>query len=199
MNMKWMLAMVMMMGMTTGQAQEPTQEPTRAILAGGCFWCLQHDLEGKDGIVSTHVGYAGGDRPSPVYETYHDVDATYKVPHIEVVEVVYDPAKMSFKQLLELYVRNIDPTDGEGQFCDRGPGYRPAIFVKDAAERVVAEVVLADAAREIGQAVDVDILPDARFWPGEDYHQHYATKNPTRYKYYRWSCGRDARVKKVWG
>ena len=193
--MTWIVAMVMMMGSMAGVQ---AQDTARAILAGGCFWCLQHDLEGKAGIVSTHVGYAGGTRPAPVYENYHDVDATHKVPHIEVVEVVYDPSKLNYKQLLELFVRNIDPTDGEGQFCDRGPGYRPAIFVKNEAERAVAETVLAEAAKQIGQAVKVDVLPEAKFWPGEDYHQHYATKNPTRYKYYRWSCGRDAKIKKVW-
>lgn len=176
-----------------------TATSAKAILAGGCFWCLQHDLMPLSGVINTSVGYAGGDRPNPTYKTYHDLNAQYKVPHIEVVEVTYNPSKLSYTKLLSTYLRKIDPTDNGGQFCDRGPAYRPAIFAATADEKAAAQTALQDAATMIGQPVKVDILPAATFWAAEDYHQHYASKNPARYNFYRWNCGRDARVKAVWG
>jgi peptide-methionine (S)-S-oxide reductase len=175
------------------------QSSATAILAGGCFWCLQHDLNDLPGILNTEVGYAGGDRPNPTYETYHDLNETYKTPHIEVVAITYNPTQLSYAQLLNTFLRTIDPTDGGGQFCDRGPSYRPAIFAQNDAETVAAEHALKTAAATIGQPIKVDILPAATFWPAETYHQHYAEKNPARYNFYRWKCGRDARVKAVWG
>lgn len=169
-----------------------------AILAGGCFWCVEHDFRQLAGVTQVVSGYSGGSRANPTYEDYHDTDAENPVPHVEVVEVTYDPATLSYDALLDYYFRHIDPTDGGGQFCDRGPAYRPVVFFATDAERAAAEAKKTDVARQIGQPVQVDILPAAAFWPAEDYHQDYAEKNPVRYKYYRWNCGRDQRIEEVW-
>lgn len=171
----------------------------RAILAGGCFWCIEHDLEPLPGVIGVVSGYAGGSRPSPTYEDYNRTDAQNPVPHVEVVEVVYDPAVLSRELLLDAFLRRIDPTDGAGQFCDRGPAYRPAIFVSDAAERQAAKAQLAEISQMLGVKTEVAILDAAPFWPAEAYHQDYAASNPLKYNYYRWSCGRDQRVREVWG
>lgn len=174
-------------------------EPARAVLAGGCFWCVEHDLEPLPGVIDVVSGYAGGGRPSPNYQNYNRADADHPVPHIEVVEVVYDPEVLSREALLDAFLRRIDPTDGGGQFCDRGPGYRPAIFVADAAERQAAEAQLAAVSQALGVETHVAVLDAAPFWPAEDYHQDYAVNNPLKYQYYRWNCGRDRRVREVWG
>jgi len=162
-----------------------------ATLAGGCFWCIEHDFEKLDGVVQAVSGYAGGDRPNPTYQNYNKPAGDFKTPHIEVIQVTYDPAKLSYKDILEYHVRHIDPTDGGGQFCDRGAGYVPAIFVKNSEERATAEAVLKETSEIIGQDVAVKILDDAPFFAAEDYHQNYAKTNPIRYKFYRWNCGRD--------
>jgi peptide-methionine (S)-S-oxide reductase len=177
---------------------EPAPTTASAILAGGCFWCVEHDMRQLPGITEAVSGYTGGSRPNPTYEDYHDVDAVNPVPHVEAVRVTYDPAVLSYEKLLDYYFRHIDPTDGGGQFCDRGPAYRPAVFVGNEAERKVAEAKKAEVARLLKQKVAVDVLNGQTFWPAEDYHQDYASKNPIRYKYYRWNCGRDQRVEEVW-
>ncbi len=169
-----------------------------AIVAGGCFWCVEHDFRKLEGVSSVVSGYTGGSRANPTYEDYHDTDADNPVPHVEAVEIKYDPAKLSYPKLLDYYFRHIDPTDGGGQFCDRGPAYRPAIFVMNDEEKKEAEAKSAEVEKAIKQKVAVEILPAAKFWPAEDYHQDYAEKNPTRYKYYRWNCGRDQRVEEIW-
>lgn len=173
-------------------------EQATAIVAGGCFWCMEHDFRKLDGVSNVVSGYAGGSRANPTYEDYHDTDAANPVPHIEVVEITYDPAKLTYPKLLDYYFHHIDPTDGGGQFCDRGPAYRPAIFTMNDEEKKEAEAKSADVANAIKQPVAVEILPAAKFWPAEEYHQDYAEKNPARYKYYRWNCGRDQRVEQVW-
>lgn len=175
------------------------QKTATALLAGGCFWCIESDFEKLDGVIEAVSGYAGGDRPNPKYENYNKPSGDYTIPHIEVIQVTYDPSKLSYRDILEYHVRHIDPTDGGGQFCDRGPGYIPAIFVKDTAERETAEDVLSKTAEIIGQDVNVKILDDAPFWAAEDYHQNYAKTNTIRYKFYRWNCGRDQTIEKVWG
>lgn len=170
-----------------------------ATLAGGCFWCIETDFEKLNGVTDAVSGYAGGDRPNPVYQNYNKLSEDYKTPHIEVIQVTYDTDKLSYKDILEYHMRHIDPTDGGGQFCDRGPGYRPAIFVKNESERKIASQVNAETAEILGTGVHVDILDDAPFYAAEDYHQDYSKKNPVRYKFYRWNCGRDQTVAKVWG
>jgi len=171
---------------------------TSAILAGGCFWCVEHDLRELPGVIDVVSGYGGGSRPNPTYEDYHDVDAANPVPHVEVVRVTYDPGRLTYARLLDYYFRHIDPTDGDGQFCDRGPAYRPVVFVASKSERETAESKRADVARLLKQDVAVEVLDAQPFWPAEEYHQDYAIKNPLRYKYYRWNCGRDQRVETVW-
>lgn len=169
-----------------------------ATLAGGCFWCIESDFEKLDGVTDTVSGYAGGDRPNPTYENYNKISDSYSIPHIEVIKVTYDANKLSYRDILEYHVRHIDPTDGGGQFCDRGAGYIPAIFVKNADERATAEAVLKETADILKTDINVKILGDAEFFMAEDYHQNYAQKSPTRYKFYRWNCGRDARINDVW-
>jgi len=170
-----------------------------ATLAGGCFWCIETDFEKLDGVYEALSGYAGGDRPNPSYQNYNKPSGDFKTPHIEVIQVKYDPAKLSYKDILEYHVRHIDPTDGGGQFCDRGPGYIPAIFAKDETQRKTAQQVLKETANIIGQDTNVKILDDSPFYAAEDYHQDYSKKSPVRYKFYRWNCGRDQTVAKVWG
>jgi peptide-methionine (S)-S-oxide reductase len=178
------------------QAQETTM--AKAILAGGCFWCIQADFLKLDGVVDAVSGYTGGSFDSPTYQTYNKPKAG-QTPHVEALEVTYDPAKLTYAQVLDYYFRHIDPTDGDGQFCDRGAGYRPVIFVESDAERVAATAKRTEVAQLLNLPVRVDILPATRFWPAEDYHQNYHLKNPVRYKYYRWNCGRDQRVQQLWG
>ena len=173
-------------------------EQATAIVAGGCFWCVEDDFRQLQGVSNVVSGYTGGSRANPTYEDYHDTDADNPVPHVEAVEITYDPTKLTYANILDYYFHHIDPTDGGGQFCDRGPAYRPAIFVMNDAEKKEAEAKSAEVAQAIKQPVAVEILPAAKFWPAEDYHQDYAEKNPTRYKYYRWNCGRDQRVEEVW-
>jgi len=169
-----------------------------AILAGGCFWCVEHDLRQLPGVVHVESGYTGGSRSHPTYEDYHDVDASNPVPNVEAVRITYEASRLSYASLLDYYFRHIDPTDGDGQFCDRGPAYRPVVFVANESERETAKTKKADVAQLLKQKVAVEVLDAQTFWPAEEYHQDYATKNPIRYKYYRWNCGRDQRVEAVW-
>jgi peptide-methionine (S)-S-oxide reductase len=162
-----------------------------AVFAGGCFWSAEHDIEHAAGVVSVDVGYAGGTRNNPSYEDHEGF--------LEVVRVTYDPAKTSYSQLVSTFFRHIDPTDPNGQICDQGPSYRTAVFVADPAERAAAEQVRAQVAKTLGRSVATKILPASRFWMGEGYHQDYARKNPAHYNLYRVGCGRDARIKAVWG
>jgi peptide-methionine (S)-S-oxide reductase len=177
---------------------EPAPKAATAVLAGGCFWCVEHDMRQLSGVTEAVSGYSGGSRPNPTYEDYHDVDAPNPVPHLEAVRVTYNPSVLSYEKLLDYYFHHIDPTDGGGQFCDRGPAYRPAVFVGNEPERIAAEAKKAEVAKLLNQKVAVEILDAKTFWPAEDYHQDYAVKNPIRYKYYRWNCDRDQRVEAVW-
>jgi peptide-methionine (S)-S-oxide reductase len=174
-------------------------EVKTVILAGGCFWCVQKDFDNLEGILETRVGYAGGDRPNPIYSNYTHYSEIYKTPHIEVVRVSYDDSVISFAKVIRFFLRNIDPTDGDGQFCDRGAYYRPAIFVASEEEKSVMLKEIKSGEEALKKSFAVDLLPTAQFWPGEDYHQKYYKKNPIRYKYYRYRCGRDARIRELWG
>ncbi|MFZ2619534.1 MAG: peptide-methionine (S)-S-oxide reductase MsrA, partial [Alphaproteobacteria bacterium] len=158
----------------------------------------EHDMKKLDGVTSATSGYSGGTRPNPTYENYHDVDAANPVPHVEVVQVTYDSAKLNYADVLDYYLRHIDPTDGLGQFCDRGAAYRPVIFTQTATENDTAIGRLASIKPLLKAPVAVDVLPAKAFYPAEDYHQNYADKNPIRYMGYRWNCGRDKRVRDVW-
>ena len=168
-----------------------------AVLAGGCFWCVEHDLEKLPGVLDVQSGYAGGDKPNPTYQEVSAGGTNY----VESVKVRFDPNKLSYETLLRSFWRNVDPTDGSGQFCDRGSSYRPVIFVADADQQKGAEASAAAARAELGskKVLRVAIEPLKRFWPAENYHQNYAELNKAKYNFYRWSCGRDARLDAVWG
>ena len=169
-----------------------------AVLAGGCFWCMESDLEKLPGVISVESGYSGGSVPQP---TYNQVSAE-TTGHQEVVEVRFDPDRISYPKLLQSYWRNVDPLDGDGQFCDRGDSYRPVIFTDGDQQNTEALASQSAAARELGMsesALKVEIKPLEKFWPAEDYHQNFAELNSVKYKYYRWVCGRDRRLDEVWG
>ena len=168
-----------------------------AVFAGGCFWCLEHDLEDLPGVLEATSGYSGGHVEDP---SYRQVSGE-KTGHQEVVEVRFDPSQISYGTLLRSYWRNVDPLDGDGQFCDRGDSYRPVIFTADAAQARDAEASAQAAALELGQPrseLKVELRDAARFWPAEDYHQNYAELNALKYNFYRFSCGRDRRLDEVW-
>lgn len=187
---KWWLLLSVLWCMGGG-----AQSLEQAVFAGGCFWCMEKPFDALDGVVSTTSGYAGGERVSPTYEQV----SSGLTGHAEVVQVSFDPARISFTDLLAVYWRNIDPYDGGGQFCDRGNQYRPAIFPQSDQQRQLAEASLAAMARKLGRALAVTIEPGATFYPAEKYHQNYYQRNPIRYKYYRYACGRDQRLSEVWG
>ena len=167
-----------------------------AIFAGGCFWCLEADFDKLPGVIATESGYTGGKTQNP---TYHQVSAG-GTGHAEAVRVSYDPAKVSYQQLVDYFWRHIDPTVKDRQFCDVGTQYRSAIYWQNQIERKTAEASR-DALLKSGKLKQVltEIAPASAFYPAEEYHQDYYTKNPIRYAYYRKSCGRDARVHEVWG
>ena len=169
-----------------------------AVFAGGCFWCLEHDLEHLPGVIEATSGYSGGQVERP---TYRQVSSE-TTGHQEAVQVRFDPDQISYAELLRSYWRNVDPLDGGGQFCDRGDSYRPVIFTADDAQSRDANSSAEAAARELDQSVSalkVEIRPAARFWPAEGYHQNYAELNSLKYNFYRFSCGRDRRLDDVWG
>ena len=166
-----------------------------AVFAGGCFWCTEADFEKMPGVVSAVSGYAGGKEANPTYEQV----VRKQTGHLEVVQVTYDPSRISYAALVDRFWPTIDPTDAGGQFCDRGASYATAVFVSDAAQQRVAEASRAAAQRRLGKPIVTPIRPAARFWQAEGYHQDYAKKNPLRYNTYRKGCGRDARLKALWG
>jgi peptide-methionine (S)-S-oxide reductase len=181
--------------------QEATPMPkdghALATFAGGCFWCMEPPYDKLDGVLATTSGYTGGDTVDPTYEQV----SAGGTGHAEVVQITYDPAKVSYEQLLEVFWRNVDPLDAGGQFCDRGDQYRTGIFVHDEEQRRLAEAskqALEDSGR-FEQPVVTEIAAAGPFYPAEDYHQDYYEKNPLRYKFYRWNCGRDQRLAQVWG
>jgi len=172
-----------------------TPQTASVILAGGCFWCMEPPYDKTDGVIATISGYSGGKTANPTYEQV----SAGSTGHIEVVKVEYDPAKVSYEKLLDIFWRNIDPFDADGQFCDKGSQYRSAIFFGNDKEKELAEASKKQIAEKLGQAVVTDILPASEFYPAEDYHQDYYEKNPLKYKFYRYGCGRDARLETVWG
>ena len=166
-----------------------------AVFAGGCFWCMEKPFDLVDGVVSTTSGYTGGAEDAP---TYRQV-ANHKTTHYEALRVVYDPAIVSYADLLQVFWHNVDPTDARGQFCDKGDQYRTGIFTSDAQERRLAEQSKVEAQVTLGKPVVTQVLPKATFWVAEDYHQDFYLKNPTHYSRYRQGCGRDRRLDQLWG
>ena len=174
--------------------QVPT-ERAHAVFAGGCFWCTEADFDKIPGVLSTTSGYTGGKVRNPTYETV----SAGGTGHIEAVRVTYDPAKISYATLAARFIRTIDPLDTGGSFCDRGYGYRSAFFLATAAQRRVVETIKTRTQASLKKPIATLVLPAATFYPAETYHQDYYKKNPIRYRFYRLNCGRDARLKQIWG
>lgn len=168
----------------------------KAIFAGGCFWCMESDFEKLNGVTDVISGFTGGTAKNPTYRGDH-------TGHYESVEVTYDATIVSYKQLLDHYWVNIDPFDERGQFCDKGPSYLSAIFVANKKEKELAEKSRQDVVKQFpNKEVITPILKASTFYPvkgNESYHQNYYKINSVRYKYYRWRCGRDQRLKDIWG
>lgn len=164
-----------------------------AIFAGGCFWCVESDFDAVPGVTSTVSGYIGGQTDNP---TYRNHSAT---GHREAVKIDYDPAKVSYEQLVSTFFRTIDPVDANGQFCDRGHSYSTAVYALDEKQAAAAMAAKVDAEMTLDQTVATEIVSAPRFWPAEDYHQNYYRTNPDKYKYYRYACGRDQRIQDLWG
>lgn len=164
-----------------------------AIFAGGCFWCVESDFDKIPGVLSTTSGYIGGTTQNP---TYYDHTAAR---HREAVRIEFDNARVSYDQLLAAFFHSVDPTDGGGQFCDRGHSYTTAVYAVGEAQLASAEKAKKAAAKALKTELATEIAAAPQFWPAEDYHQDYYKKNPLRYKYYRNGCGRDARLREVWG
>ena len=182
----------------------PAQARTeKAIVAGGCFWCVESDVESMSGVISAVSGYTGGNKANPTYEDHEG--------HYEAVEIVFDPDRISYAELMARFLRSIDVTDSGGQFCDRGSAYRTAIFALNAEQKATAQAAVAEAGASLGRDIVTPVLSAGTFWKAEDYHQDYyrgtnivltragPKKQSTAYKFYRKACGRDARVKQIWG
>ena len=169
----------------------------KATFAGGCFWCVEADFDKVPGVLSTTSGYIGGKTANPTYEQV----ASKITGHAEAVEIVYDPSKVSYEKLVEHFWRTIDPTTKDAQFCDHGSPYRTAIFANDADQLKIAQASLAALQKNkpFKEPIVTEIVSAGPFYKAEDYHQDYYKKNPVRYQYYRSACGRDARLKQLWG
>lgn len=201
--MRYLIAVILALGAVLaiawprgGDAMAQSPPPaTRevAYLAGGCFWCVEADLAKIPGVIDVVSGYAGGTLKNPTYEN-HD-------GHIEAVKVTFDPRRISYRALTDRFFRLVDPTDGGGQFCDRGREYTTAIWATSARQKseALAARQAAQAGLKVRKPVVTPVLDYVSFWPAEGYHQDYAKKNPVRYRFYRTSCGRDARLREVWG
>jgi peptide-methionine (S)-S-oxide reductase len=168
-----------------------------ATFAGGCFWCMEPPFDKLEGVVSTTSGYTGGRKADPTYE---EVSAG-TTGHAEAVRILYDPRKISYSRLLEVFWRNIDPTAKDRQFCDSGSQYRSAIFYHDEEQRRLAEASRAELEerKPFREPIVTEIAPASAFYHAEEYHQDYYQKNPVRYKFYRFTCGRDQRLQELWG
>lgn len=190
----WMLALAGLM-QTPVQAADPAGEV--AIFAGGCFWCVEADFDKVPGVLATVSGYSGGKEANPTYEQV----SAKRTGHAEVVRIVFDPARVSYEQLLAVYWRSIDPTTKDRQFCDAGKPYRTAIYALNDAQLKAAQASLAmlEKTKPFKQPIVTEIERAGAFYPAEDYHQDYYRKNPVRYSYYRSSCGRDLRLEQLWG
>lgn len=191
-DLKKALAFVLTAASVAISAPQVIAAEQTATFAGGCFWCIEADFQKLDGVSDVVSGFTGGKLQNPTYRGNHK-------GHYEAIQLRYDDEQVSYAELLDYFWRHIDPLDAGGQFCDRGFSYKTAIFVGDEQERVLAETSLQNIDALFPQDVATVILPSSRFWPVEAYHQDYADKNPVRYKYYRWNCGRDQRVKELWG
>jgi peptide-methionine (S)-S-oxide reductase len=197
--MKRALFLVLALASLAASAAQVNVPPGQAVatFAGGCFWCMEPPFDRIAGVTATISGYTGGSRVNPSYEEV----SSGRTGHAESVDVIYDPKKVTYEQLLEVFWTNIDPTVKDQQFCDHGTQYRTAIFFHDEAQRKAAEASKAalDKSRPFKDPIVTQIVMAGAFYPAEEYHQDYYRKNPVRYQLYRSGCGRDARLKQLWG
>ncbi|MDD5277265.1 MAG: peptide-methionine (S)-S-oxide reductase MsrA [Methylovulum sp.] len=185
-------------GASMTASAEPEQPPVAtALFAGGCFWCMQPPFDALPGVVKTVPGYTGGKTENPSYEQV----SAGGTGHVESLQITYDPAKISYEKLLDVYWHNIDPTDASGQFCDKGDQYRSIIFYQNEAQKHLAEQSKTawQQNKPFKDDIKTQIIAAPTFYPAEDYHQDYYKKNPLRYQFYRFNCGRDQRLKALWG
>ncbi|MCW9048275.1 MAG: peptide-methionine (S)-S-oxide reductase MsrA [Gammaproteobacteria bacterium] len=194
------LTLILTLILSPSQAEENFNSNANTesiILAGGCFWCIESDYEKLDGVIDVVSGYSGRDMKNP---TYKQVSAGNS-GHIEVVKVTYNPQVIKRARILDHFWRHIDPTRDDGQFCDRGPQYRPAIFYNNESEKqsILKSAAHIENTKPFKEPLKVEFIQARAFYPAEDYHQDYYKKNPVRYNYYRFSCGRDARIEELWG
>lgn len=190
-----LIAALMFAGAASAQNAPLPPERAVATFAGGCFWCVESDFDHVPGVLSTTSGYTGGKVANPTYEQV----SAGRTGHAESVEVAYDPRKVSFAQLLDYFWRHIDPTVQDQQFCDHGSQYRTAIYVHSDDERKLAEESKKKVEAELKKPIYTEIEQAGPFYKAEDYHQDFYLKNPAKYKFYRWNCGRDQRLEQIWG
>ena len=193
--MRGLVVLALLVGAVGASAQAAAT--AKATFAGGCFWCVEADFDKVPGVLSTTSGYTGGTVPNPSYEQV----AAKKTGHAEAVEIVFDPKRVSYAQLVEHFWRTIDPTTPDRQFCDRGSPYRTAIYVHDAEQMAVVRASLAalEKSKPFKEPIVTQVAMAGPFYVAEEGHQDYYKKNPLRYQYYRHGCGRDARLKQLWG
>ena len=182
-------------GGSTVLAPPVAKGQAEAVFAGGCFWCIESDFEKLAGVIDAQSGYTGGVIEGPSYEAV----SAKQTKHIEAIRVIYDPAKVTYPELVDFFFKHIDPTQADGQFCDRGPQYTTAVFVASDAERKLAQAGKEAAQKALGKTVVTTIRDADKFWLAEEYHQDYYKKNPAHYQRYRTGCGRDATVRALWG
>jgi peptide-methionine (S)-S-oxide reductase len=184
-------------GGATSVVAEGSRGLKKATFAGGCFWCMEAPFDRLDGVISVTSGYTGGHTKNPTYE---EVSAGGS-GHAESVQIVYDPAKISYEKLLDIFWHNIDPTTPDRQFCDAGHQYRSAIFYHDEAQKKQADAskLALEKTKPFREPIVTEIVPASEFYPAEEYHQHFYKKNSIRYHFYRQGCGRDKRLKELWG
>ena len=196
----WMTALALTGALLAVMATHATAEETeraKATFAGGCFWCVEEAFEKVSGVISATSGYTGGNADNPTYKQV----TSGRTGHAEAVEVIYDPAQITYEQLLDVFWRNVDPTVADRQFCDFGNQYRTAIFVHDDEQMRLAEAskTALQKSKPFAEPIVTPIVTASSFYPAEDYHQDYYKHNPLRYKYYKWNCGRAQRLEELWG
>jgi len=195
--MPWKTLAALWIALAVTASQADPQPTETATFAGGCFWCMQPPFENLPGVISTTVGYTGGHTKNPTYEEVSGGDTG----HAESVEIVFDPTRIRYEQLLDVFWHNVDPITPEAQFCDHGHQYRSAIFYHGEEQRRLAEASKQrlEASKRFDRPIVTEIVAASEFYPAEEYHQKYHEKNPARYSFYRWNCGRDQGLKALWG
>ncbi len=186
-----------LIGVPYGSFADDPPPPAKATFAGGCFWCMEEAFEKVEGVVSAISGYTGGQVENPTYEQV----SAGGTGHTESIEVTYDPSKVTYKQLLEVFWRNVDPTTPNAQFCDHGNQYRTAIFYHDENQKQLIDESRqrVENSKTFPESIVTEIAPASVFYSAEEYHQDFYTKNPIRYKFYKWNCGRAQRLEQLWG